>query len=74
MHTESEICENESHSLILIFILYGVGSYGLPPPGQLLPTSAVWRDVTACNDTCKRLARGLEVVKYGAGGGEVQRT
>ena len=25
-----------------------------------------WRDVTACNDTCKRLARGLEVAKYGA--------
>ena len=24
------------------------------------------RDVTACNDTCKRLARGLEVAKYGA--------
>ena len=22
-----------------------------------------WRDVTACNDTCKRLARGLEVAK-----------
>ena len=29
-----------------------------------------WRDVTACNDTCKRLARGLEVAKYGAEGGE----
>ena len=27
-----------------------------------------WRDVTACNETCKRLARGLEAVKYGAEG------
>ena len=34
-----------------------------------------WRDVTACNDTCKRLARGLEVAKYGAvvGGAEGAR-
>ena len=35
---------------------------------------AGWRDVTACNEndtyTCKWLARGLEVAKYGAEGGE----
>ena len=29
-----------------------------------------WRAITACNTTCRRLARGLEKAKYGTGEGE----